>query len=47
MTAPFLLPYGALRGQGFAERSLNEVFRFSADVYWSALRRASNNSGAR
>jgi hypothetical protein len=33
MTAPFLLPYGALRGQGFAERSLNEVFRFSADVY--------------
>ena len=33
MTAPFLLPYAALRGQGFAERSLNEVFRFSADVY--------------
>jgi hypothetical protein len=33
ITAPFLLPYGALRGQGFAERSLNEVFRFSADVY--------------
>lgn len=33
MTAPFLLPYGALRGEGFAERSLNEVFRFSADVY--------------
>ena len=33
MTAPFLLPYAALRSQGFAERSLNEVFRFSADVY--------------
>jgi hypothetical protein len=33
MTVPFLLPYVALRGQGFAERSLNEVFRFSADVY--------------
>jgi hypothetical protein len=33
MTAPFLLPYGALRAQGLAERSLNEVFRFSADVY--------------
>jgi hypothetical protein len=33
MTTPFLLPYGALRGHGFAERSLTEVFRFSADVY--------------
>jgi hypothetical protein len=33
LTTPFLLPYGALRGQGFAERSLTEVVRYSADVY--------------
>jgi hypothetical protein len=32
-TAPFLLPYAALRSQGFAARSLTEAFRFSADVY--------------
>jgi hypothetical protein len=32
-TTPFLLPYASLRGQGFAARSLTEVFRFSADVY--------------
>ena len=33
MTAPFLLPYSALRREGFAARSLTETFRFSADVY--------------
>lgn len=33
ITAPFLLPYAALRDRGFAARSLSEVFRFSADVY--------------
>ena len=32
-TTPFLLPYASLQGQGFAARSLTEVFRFSADVY--------------
>lgn len=33
LTAPFLLPYAALRSQGFGLRSLAEVTRFSADVY--------------
>ena len=32
-TAPFLLPYAALRDQWQASRSLAEVSRFSADVY--------------
>lgn len=32
-TAPFLLPYAALREQGFATRTFTEVSRFSADVY--------------
>ena len=33
ITAPFLVPYAAVRGQGFAERTFTEVSRFSADVY--------------
>ena len=33
LTAPFLVPYAAVRGQGFVERTLTEVSRFSADVY--------------
>ncbi len=33
MTAPFLLPYAALREQGLAMRSVAEVSRFSSDVY--------------
>lgn len=33
LTAPFLLPYAALRGQWVASRSVGEVSRFSADVY--------------
>jgi hypothetical protein len=33
VTTPFLLPYAALRAQGFGARSLAEVSRFSADVY--------------
>ncbi|MBI2186993.1 MAG: hypothetical protein HYU37_07685 [Acidobacteria bacterium] len=32
VVAPFLLPYAALRAQGFGARSLPEVARFSADV---------------
>ena len=32
-TAPFLLPYAALRGQWEASRPLAEVSRFSADLY--------------
>ena len=33
ITAPFLAPYAAVRAQGFVERTLTEVVRFSADVY--------------
>jgi hypothetical protein len=33
LTAPFVLPYVALRSLGFTSRSLAEVSRFSADVY--------------
>ncbi|MGH9257005.1 MAG: hypothetical protein ACRD3C_20795 [Vicinamibacterales bacterium] len=33
LTAPFLLPYIALRDEGLAARSLTEAVRFSADVY--------------
>jgi hypothetical protein len=33
VTAPFLIPYAALRGQWVAARSAAEVSRFSADVY--------------
>ena len=33
ITVPFLLPYAAVRGQGFVERTFTEVARFSADVY--------------
>ena len=33
ITAPFLVPYAAVRAQGFVERTLTEVSRFSADVY--------------
>lgn len=33
VTTPFLLPYAALRAQGYGARSLAEVSRFSADVY--------------
>ena len=33
VTVPFLLPYAALRTQGYASRSLAEVTLFSADVY--------------
>ena len=33
ITAPLLVPYAAVRGQGFIERTLTEVSRFSADVY--------------
>ena len=33
ITAPFLLPYAALRGHGFAARTFTELFRYSADVY--------------
>ncbi|OFW40254.1 MAG: hypothetical protein A3F70_17015 [Acidobacteria bacterium RIFCSPLOWO2_12_FULL_67_14] len=33
LLTPFLLPYAALRTQGFGVRSLAEVTRFSADVY--------------
>ncbi len=32
-SVPFLLPYLALRGHGFGPRSMDEVARFSADVY--------------
>ena len=33
ITAPFLVPYAAVRGQGFVERTRTEVSRLSADVY--------------
>ncbi|OFW49609.1 MAG: hypothetical protein A3G77_16185 [Acidobacteria bacterium RIFCSPLOWO2_12_FULL_68_19] len=33
VTLPFLLPYAALRAEGFGVRSLTETSRFSADVY--------------
>ena len=33
ITAPFLVPYAAVRDQGFVERTVTEASRFSADVY--------------
>ncbi len=33
ITAPFLVPYAAVRAQGFVERTSTEASRFSADVY--------------